>query len=214
MKRPMWRRVGYQIVKLSFWLTAVVLFRFRWRGGEYFPAAGSGALICGNHQSYFDPVLVGICFRRRLNFLARKTLFDSRLFGGIIRYLDAIPIDRDGMSLGGIKETLTRLRRGEEVVVFPEGTRTEDGEVGELKPGFIALARRGKVPILPVAIDGAFDAWPRDKKFPRLFTPIATVFGPQISREEIAALSDEELVQTLRQRLRDCHQQAKAARGA
>jgi 1-acyl-sn-glycerol-3-phosphate acyltransferase len=212
MKRSLWKRVGYQVVKLSFWVTGVALFRFRWKGKEFFPTEG-GALICGNHQSYFDPVLVGICFRNRLNFLARKTLFDSLAFGGMIRYLDAIPIDRDGMSLGGIKETLKRLKRGEIVVVFPEGTRTEDGQVGPLKPGFIALARRGKVPILPVAVDGAYDAWPRSKKLPRLFTKICTVFGPRISIDEIAAMSDDQLMETLRERIIACHQQARAMRG-
>ena len=144
--------------------------------------------------------------------MGRKTLFDSFLFGGLIRYLDAIPIDRDGMSLGGIKETLKRLKKGETVVLFPEGTRTLDGRVGELKPGFVALARRGKVPILPAAVDGAYDAWPRSSHFPRP-TKICTVFGPQISREEIEKLSDDALIAELRQRIIDCHRQARQLRG-
>lgn len=211
MKRPLWKRVGYQAIKRTFLAIAVIFFRFRWTGKKYFPNEG-GALICANHQSYFDPVLVGICFHGTLNFLARKTLFDSFPFGGLIRYLDAIPIDREGMSLGGIKETLKRLKRGEMVVLFPEGTRTEDGSVQALKPGFVALARRGKVPILPAAIDGAYDAWPRSKKFPRL-TKIRTVFGPQISREQIQAMSDEELIEELHRRIVALHEQARKLRG-
>lgn len=211
MKRPFWKRAGYETVKIVFWLIAVIFFRFRWRGEEYFPAQG-GALICANHQSYFDPVLVGICFSNRLNFLARRTLFTSVFFGAIIRYLDAIPIDRDGMSLGGIKETLKRLKRGEMVVVFPEGTRTPDGKVQQLKPGFVALARRGKAPILPAAVDGAYDAWPRTRKFPRL-TTTCTVFGPPITAAEIARMSDAELIDTLRQRIISCHQKARELRG-
>lgn len=211
MKRPFWKSIGYQSIKIFFWLIAITFFRFRWKGKENFPTEG-GALVCGNHQSYFDPVLIGICFRMQMNFLARKTLFDSFPFGIIIRYLDAIPIDRDGMSLGGVKETLRRLKKGETVVVFPEGTRTEDGRVGELKPGFIAFARRGRVPILPAAVDGAYDAWPRSQKWPRL-TKVCTVFGPQISIEEIKQMSDEELIAELRQRITACHQQARAMRG-
>ncbi len=145
MHRPLWKSIGYQTIKNSFWLIAKVFFRFSSRGKEHVPRDG-GMLICSNHQSYFDPVLVGICFRQQLNFLARKTLFDTFLFGRIIRYLDAIPVDRDGMSLGGIKETLKRLKKGEGVVVFPEGTRSEDGRIGLLKPGFCVLARRGLRP--------------------------------------------------------------------
>ncbi len=212
MNRPLWKSVGYQTTKIGFWLIALVLLRFRWKGKEHFHTEG-GALICGNHQSFFDPILVGICFRIQLNYLARKTLLSSFPFGTFCRYLDAIPIDRDGMSLGGVKETLKRLRRGEAVVVFPEGTRTEDGNVGELKPGFIALARRGRVPILPVAIDGAYDAWPRSKRLPR-FTRVCTVFGPRISIDEIKQMSDDELVEELRKRIIDCHRQAQQLRGA
>ena len=68
--------------------------------------------------------------------MARKTLFDVFLFGRLIRYLESIPIDRDGLGISGIKETLRRLKRGEMVLIFPEGTRTLDGQVGSLKPGF------------------------------------------------------------------------------
>ncbi|MFO7904280.1 MAG: lysophospholipid acyltransferase family protein [Pirellulaceae bacterium] len=211
MKRPLWKRAGYQTIKVIFWLIAVVFFRFRWQGKAFFPAEG-GALVCGNHQSYFDPVLIGICFSEPANFLARKTLFTHVLFGRIIGYLDAIPIDRDGMSLGGIKETLKRLKRGEMVVLFPEGTRTQDGSIRELKPGFVALARRGKVPILPVAVDGAYDAWPRDKKLPRL-TTVCTVFGPPIPAEDIKRMSDAELIDVVRQRMIACHQRARTLRG-
>ncbi|MFW6168961.1 MAG: lysophospholipid acyltransferase family protein [Planctomycetota bacterium] len=211
MKRPLWKRAGYQTIKTIFWLIAVVCFRFRWQGKEYFPSEG-GALVCGNHQSYFDPALIGICFPGQANFLARGTLFTHFLFGTIIRYLEAIPIDREGMSLGGIKETLKRLKRGEMVVLFPEGTRTEDGGIREFKPGFVALARRGKVPILPVAVDGAYDAWPRDKKLPRL-TKVCTVFGPPISAEEIKQMSDDELIDAVRQRVMACHQRARTLRG-
>ena len=211
MTRPLWKRAGYQTTKTIFWLIALLFFRFRWWGREHFPSEG-GALICSNHQSHLDPILVGICFSNQLNFLARKTLFGLPIFRAIITYLDAIPIDRDGMSLGGIKETLKRLKRGEMVVVFPEGTRSPDGSVQELKPGFVALARRGKVPILPAAVDGAYDAWPRTRKLPRL-SKVCTVFGPRISAAEIEQMSDSEVIETLRQRIIDCHQRAGELRG-
>jgi 1-acyl-sn-glycerol-3-phosphate acyltransferase len=211
MARPLWKSAGYQLFKNSFWLIACVFFRFRWKGREHFPR-DSGALICSNHQSYFDPVLVGICFWQQINFLARDTLFRTLLFGPLIRYLEAIPIDRDGFGLSGIKETLKRLKRGEMVLIFPEGTRTLDGQVGPLKPGFCALARRGRVPILPVAVDGAFDAWPRSSRFPR-FTKLRTCFGPLIPLAQIDAMPDEQLIEEVRQRILACHREARQLRG-
>lgn len=211
MTRPLWKSAGYQFFKTLFWLIAKCCFGFRWKGREHIPR-GTGALICANHQSYFDPVLVGICFRKQINFLARNTLFDLFLFGRLIHYLEAIPIDRDGLSISGIKETLRRLKRGEMVLIFPEGTRTLDGQVGPLKPGFCALARRGKVPILPAGIDGAYDAWPRSRRWPRP-TRLRTCFGPPITLEEIAQLTDEQLMAEVHRRILACHREARRFRG-
>lgn len=211
MKRPLWKTAGYQCFKFTFWLIAKTVFRFRWSGREHLPR-NTGALICANHQSFFDPVLVGICFRHQINFLARETLFHTFLFGPLIRYLEAIPLDREGLGVSGIKETLRRLKRGEMVLVFPEGTRTVDGQVAALKPGFCALARRGRVPILPVGIDGAFDAWPRSRRFPRL-TRLSTCFGPVIPLAEIERLDDETLMAEVHRRIVACRREARRLRG-
>ena len=97
------------------------------------------------------------------------------------------------------------------VLIFPEGTRTYDGDVSPLKPGFVALARRGRVPLLPVGMDGAYDAWPRKLRLPRL-AKIHVWIGEPITREMIAELSDEELVQELERRIRECHSLARSAR--
>jgi 1-acyl-sn-glycerol-3-phosphate acyltransferase len=211
MHRPLWKSVGYQFFKNLFWVIAKVFFCFRWKGREHVPYH-TGALICANHQSYFDPVLIGICFWKQINFLARNTLFEVPLFGPLIHYLEAIPIDREGLSLSGIKETLKRLKRGEMVLVFPEGTRTLDGNVGPLKPGFCALARRGKVPILPAAVDGAYDAWPRSRRLPHL-TKLRTCFGPAISLEQIESMTDEQLMEEVHRRILACHREARRFRG-
>ena len=92
-------------------------------------------------------MLVGICFRQQINFLARNTLFDLFIFGRLIHYLEAIPIDREGFGLSGIKETLKRLKRGEMVLMFPEGTRTLDGQVRTVQAGLLrAGAARERCP--------------------------------------------------------------------
>jgi 1-acyl-sn-glycerol-3-phosphate acyltransferase len=159
----------------------------------------------------FDPPLVGITCQRRMNYLARDTLFPIPILGSLIRFLDAIPIDREGVGLSGIKETLRRLKAGELVLIFPEGTRTSDGDVKPLKPGFISLARRGRVPLIPVGLDGAFQAWPRSSRFPRLGR-VAVAIGEPINAEQIAALTDDELLSELERRIRLCHESARAAR--
>ena len=206
MQRPLWKTLWYNFLHVSCRLAAVVLFRIRVRGREHLPAGGP-LLVCCNHQSHFDPVLVGLALDRRLNFLARETLFDFAPFRWLIQSLDAIPIDRDGMGLAGIKETLRRLKRGEGVLIFPEGTRTADGQIAPLKPGFVALARRGKVSLLPMAIEGAYDAWPRRQTLPTA-APIAIEVGRAMTPDEIAALDDDELTAEVEARIRECHRRA------
>jgi 1-acyl-sn-glycerol-3-phosphate acyltransferase len=208
-QRSFVKRFGYNILHLLCRLVGVIFFRVRVKGREN--QLTGGALICSNHQSFFDPVLVGLAFEDRMNYLARKTLFKFPPFRWLIEYLDAIPIDRTGMGLQGIKETLRRLKRSEMVLIFPEGTRTRDGSVGRLKPGFVALARRGKRPLIPVGLDGAYDAWPRNSTLPQL-SSIHICIGEPITVEEIEQWSDEEVVAELERRIRECHQQARLGR--
>lgn len=210
MERPWSQQIGYDTFRVTARLVGTVCFRLRWEGSEHFPKTG-GALICSNHQSYFDPILVGLTCNRRMNYLARDTLFHSPVLAPLIRYLDAIPIDREGGGLAGLKETLRRLKAGEQVLIFPEGTRTSDGEVLPLKPGFCAVARRSKTPLVPVGVDGAHQAWPRTSKFPR-FGRMAVVIGEPMPAELIAELTDEEVVAELATRIKACHAQARAMR--
>ena len=137
--RTWFHEVTYDLSRFAAHLVAISLFRFRCGGRAFFPIEG-GAIVCCNHQSFFDPVIVGLVCDRRLNYLARENLFHSRAFGALIRWYDAIPIQRDGLGLSGLKETLRRLKRGEFVLVFPEGTRTRDGQVQTLKPGICVLS--------------------------------------------------------------------------
>ena len=207
MSRPFSKRVGYDALHTFCRLVGVLGFGIRVFGRELAPRDGT-ALICANHQSFFDPVLVGLALDVRLNYMARKNLFDVPGLKHLIQYLDAIPIDRDGPGLAGLKETMKRLKRGEQVLIFPEGTRTRDGEVASLKSGFVTLARRTSAPLVPFGIDGAYQAWPRTQKLPRR-SQIALVVGESISADEVTALSDTVLVAELERRIRACHAQAR-----
>ncbi len=190
-------------------LATSTYWRIRYDGEENLPRTG-GALVLSNHQSFLDPVLVGVCTRRRLTYLARKTLFRGPL-KWLIESLNAIPIDRDGMGLSGLKETLRRLKREEAVVIFPEGTRTPNGKLQQLLPGFVALVRRGRVPLIPVGIDGAYQSWPRHRKFPGP-SVVQVEFGEPITPESLQNLADEQILAEVERRMRDCFERARAKR--
>jgi 1-acyl-sn-glycerol-3-phosphate acyltransferase len=90
------------------------------------------------------------------------------------------------------------------LVMFPEGTRTRNGDIGTLRPGFTTLAVRSGAAILPVAIEGAFVAWPRWHKLPRLGR-IHVHYGTPLLPDEIASLDEQELMAEVERRVRECH---------
>lgn len=200
--RPLWKIALYRFLHLLCRLAGVVMFGVRHFGADNVPRSG-GVLIVANHQSHLDPPLVGIGCWRRMNYLARRTLFDFGPFGWLIRSVDAIPIDRDGLGLGGLKESIRRLKAGEVVVVFPEGTRTPDGSLKPFRPGFTALATRTGATIVPVAIDGAFEAWPRWRRLPRPGR-VRVCYGEPIRPEQYAGRGDDQLVAELHRRVSAC----------
>jgi 1-acyl-sn-glycerol-3-phosphate acyltransferase len=181
----------------------MLFYRLRRTGLENIPAEGA-VVIVSNHQSHFDPPFVGGGSPRRMNYLARESLFKFGPFGWVSRSLDAIPIDLEGVGLSGIKETLRRLKRGEMVLVFPEGGRTHDGEIQPFLPGFVALARRTRASIVPAAVEGAYDVWPRTRKFPKLWGRIHVLYGKPMTPEEISQYDEEELIAELERRVRAC----------
>jgi 1-acyl-sn-glycerol-3-phosphate acyltransferase len=202
-QRSIPKRLWYDFLRVVCRLLGVAFFRIRVFDRQLIPRTG-GALVVSNHQSHFDPILVGLAFDNRLNYVARDTLFWFSPFRWLINSLDAIPIDREGIGLGGLKESLRRLKSGEMLLIFPEGTRTPDGYVGELKPGFLALARRAQVPLLPVTIDGAFDAWPKRNLLPWLAV-IHVRFAQPLSPDEMSQLDDDALLAEVDRRMRQTH---------
>lgn len=183
-------------------------FRLRVDGMKRYPRTGP-MLVCSNHQSNLDPLILGCACPRPVNYLAKKQLFSFPPLGWFLRWNDAIELDRK-KGLGGIKETLKRLKRNESVVMFPEGTRSRDGELQPVKGGFCTLVKKTKVPIMPVAIEGAWDAMPRHSPLPNFGATIQVVFGDAIQPEDYLELSDEELTTLLDQKIRECFQKARS----
>jgi 1-acyl-sn-glycerol-3-phosphate acyltransferase len=206
-QRSLFSRAWYRLLQRLLQLLAVVVYGVRHSGRQNIPASG-GVLVVSNHQSHFDPPLVGIGIPRRMNYLARNTLFTFAPFGWLIHSVDAIPIDREGLGLGGIKESLRRLKRGEMVLIFPEGTRSGDGEIAPFHPGFTTLAVRSGAAILPVAVEGAFQAWPRWRKFPGAGR-IRVCYGAAILPTEFTGRDERELVAEVERRVRECFDRLK-----
>lgn len=167
-----------------------ILMRFVYRarsfGARRVPATGA-VLLVANHQSYLDPPLVGISVRNRhLDYLARAGLFEVPVLGGLLRGLNSVPIKEDGGDAAAIKEILRRLEKGYAVLIFPEGTRSPDGTMQPFKRGIAVLVKRAKCPVVPVAVEGCFDAWPRERARPRFVGQrVAVAFGDPIPHAEL-----------------------------
>ena len=160
------RRAWYAALQQAARVALVAFGGIRVYHRERLPAAG-GVLVIANHQSYLDPVLAAVGMPRPFEPMARESLFRFPPFAWLIRSLYAFPVKRGTADLGAIKEALRRLKAGGVVLMFPEGTRTQDGSIGPLHAGPIAIATRAGVPIVPLVIDGAFESWPRMRLLPR-----------------------------------------------
>jgi len=152
------------------------LFGFESSGEERVPRRG-GVVLAANHASYLDPAIVACGLRRReVAFMARSTLFVG-WFGKLIAALKSVPVERDASDRRALRAIVAALRDGQAVLIFPEGTRTADGAIGRCKAGAALAARLAGVPVVPVAIDGSFEAWPRQKGVFRIFRPVRVRYG-------------------------------------
>lgn len=163
------------ILRFFLFIWCKSFFGYKVYGKSNIPIKG-GVIIAPNHASYLDPIFVGIGSRRLLNFIARETLFKNFFFGNIIRTVGAFPIKRNFHDTGAIREAIKRLKKGNPVLVFPEATRTPDGNLQPVKGGISFLAHSADVPVVPVYIKGSYEAWPKGAKKIKC-TPVSVYFG-------------------------------------
>ncbi len=156
----------YRIVRAFLRVIARAYFRISEVGPENIPLTGP-AIVASNHASNLDPPLAAVTCHRELHFLAKEELFRVPLFSRLIWALNARPINRGGVDRKALRECADILKAGGVLVIFPEGTRTRDGNLQEAKPGAAMIAAQAGVPIVPAYIDGSFAAMPRKGGFPR-----------------------------------------------
>lgn len=180
-----------------------LMHRVKVYGKENIPADGA-ALLLSNHQSFYDPILCQGWLGRLLYFVPRETLFVG-FWGWLIDHFYTIPINQDQVSLKSMKAIIDVLKRGHIVCLYPEGSRTFDGKIDEIKPGFSLLVRRSGAPIVPMVIDGVFERWPRTQKYPTPGGRVGIQYGKPIPAERIRELGEEAFMKEFNTTIQTLH---------
>ena len=167
-----------------------IVSRWLWgvqhKGVENIPPQ-SGIIIAANHQSYGDPFWLAIPVKRPIRFLAWSEAFSWPIVGKAIGLFGAWPLQVEGSDPSAIRRSITWLRNGGAVVIFPEGGRgLPDGSMIRMKGGAVRMALEAEVPILPVTIRGANRVWPSNKLLPRFGGKVEITYHPMIRVEQMA----------------------------
>ncbi len=178
-------------------MTGALVWKWRVSGAGNVPRRG-GVILASNHQSYLDVFLLGGACPRPVRYMARRSLWDSRVLGFLFTDWRAIPVDRERPGKDDLRRIVETVKGGEVLALFPEGTRTRDGSIGEMRGGIGFLARRAGVPVVPVLIQGAFEAWPRGRRLPRPGR-VRIAFGSPVRYGE--SWEDREAAADIRRRL-------------
>lgn len=170
-----------------------LLYRIRIEGKENIPTEGT-YVVCSNHKSLMDPPMLGVCLPFPVRFMAKEELFRNKLFGGVLRAVGAFPIKRGKSDVGALRGAMKMLESGENVAIFPEGTRSKGDTMRRGKQGAALIAVKAGVNILPVGIEGEY------KLFRRLTFRVGTVisleqyFDQKVSGDDLQMLTDETIM--------------------
>lgn len=157
----------YSIVRAILGVLANALFRVKVTGASNIPSEGP-VVICANHISWWDPVIVCFAVKRKVHFMAKKELFKNPVLAYLLRKVHAFPVNRGKQDLGAIKAGLSVLKNGEVLGIFPEGTRQRNGDrLGEMRAGAALFAIKTGAAVVPAAIRGTY----------KIGRPISLAFG-------------------------------------
>lgn len=190
-------RLGWLFFRAAF------KFYFGWRvyNAERVPLTGP-IILASNHLSFIDPPLVGAGIRRGINYLARENLFRFPVLGWILHQWQVVPVDREGGGAKGLKAILDRLLAGGAIILFPEGTRSRNGELQAARSGIGLTVIKSTAPVVPVRVFGTFEAYGRHMSIPRPRRVVVKYGQPMLFsklRAEAKACS--------KQRLKEIYQQ-------
>lgn len=166
-------------------------YGMRTKGRDNVPRTGP-LLVVANHQSNFDPAIVGSALLDRPFLgIARESLFGSKFLSWFMRGFGVIALKRGESDVVAIRKAIIELQAGRGIMMFPEGTRTQDGTMNDFQRGFWLLMKKSKATVLPVGLDGAYNVYPMGSK-PTLKGKIAVAIGKPITAELLLELGEEE----------------------
>lgn len=181
----------YNLVRVLFWFIFSVIFRWRIVGIENIPAAG-GAIVAANHISNWDPPVIGTAVNRPMHFMAKEELFRNAILRNIISKLGAFPVKRGAADRNAIRTAMSLLEAGNLVGLFPEGTRSKNGMLGEPEQGLAMIAIKTGAVVIPTAVIGTNKVFSSSCWLPRFEVrfgkPVPVVRG-KATKEDIAELS-------------------------
>jgi len=179
-----------------------IFYRYKCSGRENVPKTGP-VIFVSNHQSNFDPPILGtVTNDRPSSGVARSTLLKSKFIGAYISAFGVISIKRGESDLTAIKKALAELSAGRCVMIYPEGTRSQTGEMGTFQRGFWLLLKKSKATVLPIGIDGAFDAFPKGSK-PKWRGWIEARAGEPIEASFLLDMGEEEGTELVRTKIEE-----------
>ncbi|NMB07995.1 MAG: 1-acyl-sn-glycerol-3-phosphate acyltransferase [Tissierellia bacterium] len=164
----------YHIARFIVNIVFRIIFRINIKGRENIPQDGR-LIICSNHISLLDPIMVAIAVPRPISFMAKKELFENKLLGKLVTSLNAFPVDREGSDLSAIRNSLKVLKEEKILGIFPEGTRVDKMDLESTKSGIGLIAIKGKAPVVPIYIDSKY----------RLFSKVNITIGETLSFENL-----------------------------
>lgn len=154
-------RFFFSLIVQTFWPIIVESKRINDCNNSY--------ILAANHVSYLDPIVLGIILKKPIHFIAKKELFNIPILGYLLILLGAIPIDKKYINLSSIKKSIDLLKNNHILGIFPEGTRSSNGNLLELNSGVVKIALKANVPIVPVGLNGTFEIYPPGAKLPKIF---------------------------------------------
>lgn len=215
LRRLRWRQPGEPIHRILWWelyhwitwLWFVSCYRWRAWGVRNVPDEGPVVFV-SNHQSFLDPIVVGLgCHKRQFHPLARKTLWKSKFYRVLTVPMNPIPVDQEAGDLKAMKACIEKLRQGHALLLFPEGARTRDGNVQPFANGIKLILKRSGAAVVPVGIAGVFEAWPIHAKLPKPTGRIGVAYGKPISPEELKRLGPDAGLALIHRRVVALHEE-------
>ena len=166
-----------------------VVLLYKIRGKENIPNEGA-FLLCSNHRSWIDPVLIAAGSPRQLTFMAKEELFSVPVIGRLIKALGAFPIKRGRGDAAAVMATLKIMKRGGATLIFPEGTRTKTGEMGRFKAGAFKIAMDMGLPVVPITLNGFYKSMPPGQFFANLDSHVSLHIGKPIDISQFTDINE------------------------